>query len=108
MYSYGAKYGIWYEYDEEGNLIREIDTDEGYDFSWEEVIRYCWKHEIPLALGYVDSGYYTSIYKETDEETGRPFWRIDYQSKAEEITILDLDGKTGKELRREVVEFINN
>ncbi|WP_131701500.1 hypothetical protein, partial [Chryseobacterium sp. FH2] len=34
------KMGIWYEFDENGKLIKETNYDDGYDFTLEEVIQY--------------------------------------------------------------------
>lgn len=64
----GSEYGIWYEYDENGKLINTTDTDEGYDFSWKDIIRYCEKNEIPLTKGHKEfAGFQTRIIK---NETG--------------------------------------
>lgn len=45
---YGFKVGKWYHYDEKGNLISTEDTDKGYDFNYEDIIKYCEKNNIPL------------------------------------------------------------
>ena len=102
----GSEYGIWYEFDQEGNLINETNTDTGYDFGWKKVILYCEAHKIPLTKGYVTSGFQTTIYKEKNEQ-GANVWVITYQIAGDQLLELTLDGKTGKELNRKKLEFIN-
>jgi len=101
----GSQYGIWYKFDEKGNLIEEINTDKGYDFSWGNIIKYCEKNKIELTKGYVDSGFQTTIYKE--EMDGGKTWRITYQLPAgDKLMEITLDGKTGVELKRKELNFI--
>jgi len=107
IFNNGSQYGTWYEFDEQGNLIKEIDTDNGYDFGWKQVIGYCEKNKITLAKGYQTSGYQTTIYKEK-EESGKLIWKIEYQSSGDETTEIILDGKTGKELSVNIIPYENN
>ncbi|QDP86676.1 hypothetical protein FNJ88_09490 [Chryseobacterium sp. SNU WT5] len=102
----GSPVGIWYYFDELGNLIKEENTDEGYDFSPEDVVEYCEKHKIQLPKGYQDSGFQTKVDKR--EENGKKVWKISHQISGDEIEKLILDGKTGKELSKKIVPFINN
>ena len=102
----GSEYGIWYKFDEQGSLIEENDTDKGYDFGWKEVILYCEAHKIPLTKGYVTSGFQTTIYKEENDQ-GTKIWVITYQIAGDQLLELTLDGKTGEELSRKELEFIN-
>ena len=107
MFNDGSKYGIWYEFDEQGNLIETIDTDAGYDFTWEQVIHYCEENKIKLIKGYKRSGFKTKIYKEESEE-GNKIWVITYQISGDQLIELTLDGKTGEELKRKEIGFINH
>lgn len=103
----GSEYGISYEFDKEGNLIKTINTDEGYDFSWEKVILYCEEHKIPLTKGFKEfSGFQTTIYKK--EEDGKKVWQITYQIAADKLLQLVLDGKTGKKIEQKELDFVNN
>ncbi len=102
----GSQYGIWYEFDEKGNLIKEINTDEGYEFGWQEVIAYCEKKEIELTKGYEKGGYQTEILKQ--EENDKKVWVISYLVSPVLICRETLDGVTGKLLNSEELEFINH
>lgn len=105
----GSPIGTWYHFDESGNLIKEENTDEGYDFGPLDVVKYCEKNNIKLPKGYQTSGYQTDVYKR--EIDGRKVWVISYalsinkQSYVDEIT---LDGKTGKLLNKQRNTYINN
>ncbi|WP_010520666.1 hypothetical protein [Aquimarina agarivorans] len=102
----GSQYGIWYKFDEKGKLIQEINTDEGYDFGWKEIIAYCEQKEIELTKVYVKGGYQTEILKQ--EENGRKVWVISYLVSPVLICKETLDGVTGKLLNSEELEFINH
>ncbi|MFL1895017.1 hypothetical protein ACJRPK_04900 [Aquimarina sp. 2-A2] len=103
----GSEYGVWYKFDEQGNLIEEIDTDKGYDFDWKQVVHYCEKNKIELTKGYETSGFQTTIYKEESEE-GHKTWVITYQFSGDQLIELTLDGITGKELNKKKLEFVNH
>ncbi len=102
----GSQYGIWYEFDEKGNLVKEINTDEGYSFGWKEVIAYCEKKEIELTEGYERGGYQTEILKQ--EKSGKKVWVISYLLSPVLICKETLDGITGKLIDSEEFEFINH
>ncbi|WP_228414861.1 hypothetical protein [Chryseobacterium sp. G0201] len=105
----GASVGTWYHFDETGRLIKEENTDEGYDFKPEDVVKYCESHKIKLPKGYQDSGYKTSVYKK--EIDGKKVWQISYViavGKEEFIEEIILDGKTGKLIKKKQVSYINN
>lgn len=101
----GSPVGIWYYFDELGCLVKEENTDEGYDFSPDDVVAYCVKHKIKLPKGYHDSGFLTKVIKE--ELDGRKIWKIWHQVTGDEIEEIVLDGKTGKELSKKMLSFYN-
>ncbi len=103
----GYPIGIWYEFDEAGNLIREIDTDRGYDFGWKEILSYCGQHKITLAQGYETSGFQTTIYKE-ESASGANIWVITHQVSGDQLEEITLDGKTGTVLGKKQIEFVNH
>ena len=43
--------GIWYEFDEQGNLIKEIDYDKPYKFTFEDLLKFCEKEKIQVDKG---------------------------------------------------------
>lgn len=96
-----------YEFDENGNLIKTINTDEGYGFNWKQIIIYCEKNKIPLTKGFKEfDGFQTRIFK--NEIDSKKIWEITYQISGDELLKITLDGKTGKELKKEKLEFINH
>ncbi|WP_115644241.1 hypothetical protein [Bergeyella zoohelcum] len=101
----GSPIGIWYYYDESGKLIKEEDTDIGYDFGPMEVVKYCEENKIVLPKGYQPTGYQTRVLKQEFE--GKKVWRISYQIAGDKIQQILLDGKTGKELQKKIVPFYN-
>lgn len=102
----GYPIGFWYKFDEQGNLTEEIDTDKGYDYGWKKIVQYCEDHEIELTKGYPKGGFHTSVYKE--EENGKKVWVITRQTAGDKLEAITLDGKTGKELNKKELEFINH
>ncbi len=83
--------GIWREYDKEGNLIKEKNYDEGYEYSFEDVVKF-------LRLRGVDLFHrYTSITRNNG------VWNIVYvkgDKYPKDIYDIDIDGKTGKVLSK--------
>ncbi|SOS55911.1 conserved hypothetical protein [Tenacibaculum finnmarkense] len=104
--SLGIQKGIWYEYDQKGNLINEKNFEEGYTFTWEDVLNYCVTNNIPITLGYQPTSTYdTSIKKMYSKEFKRNVWKIIYpdttgvgigQGFPMEVKVLD--GNSGKVL----------
>lgn len=104
----GSEYGVWYEYNEDGELLKEVDMDEEYDFGWDKIIQYCEDNEIVLEKGYPKKGgIKTEIYK--NEEDGKKVWTISYFDYLKKQYIgVTLDGKTGKLIKEQELEFEGN
>lgn len=99
--------GIWYEFDEEGKLIKEIDYDEPFKFTFEDVLKFCEKQNIKIEKGPISqNGWHNLISREI--ENGKPVWKIEYLKKTNLIEIIKLDGITGKVLGAETYDYINN
>ena len=95
---FGFNIGLWYHYDENGNLIRTDNHDKGFDFTVEDIFAYCLDQNISLERK--EEGMRTRISKGIIEN--RPLWNIEYPdyTKGKMIHIA-IDGKTG-----EVIEVI--
>lgn len=85
--------GIWKEYDEQGNLIKETDYDKGFEYTWEDLVKYLEKRKVDI-----------KDTTNTDIRKEKGNWRFSY---VEGIYIYDviIDGKTGKILQDAKNEF---
>ncbi|PWW16257.1 hypothetical protein [Chryseobacterium sp. AG844] len=102
-FNMGSPVGMLYYFDKSGKLIKEENTDEGYSFTPEKVVKYCEKNKIDLPKGYHDSGYQARVLKQVFE--GKKVWRISHQTAGDKIEEIILDGKTGEELEKKVVRL---
>ena len=107
MFNNGSNYGIWYEFNEEGKLIKEINTDAGYIFGWNGLLDYCEKNNIALIKSNIKSGGVPTEILKLEEE-GRKIWQIMYYDKEQEKKFLvKLDGKSGELLSKKELEFLD-
>ncbi|REC46838.1 toxin-antitoxin system YwqK family antitoxin [Chryseobacterium pennipullorum] len=100
--------GTWYEFDENGNLIKEVDYDKPYKFTFEDILEFCEKEGIPLTKGPVfqSTGFHTTITRRIEKE--KPVWAIEWRKKSNVLETITLDGTTGKVVSRRESEYINN
>lgn len=100
--------GIWYEFDENGNLIKEINYDKPFKFTFEEILKFCKKQGIKIDKGPIlqSTGWHNKIFREIEEE--HPIWKIEYLKKSNLVEIIKLDGVTGKVLGTSTYKYINN
>lgn len=100
--------GIWYEFDEEGKLIKEIDYDKPFKFTFEDILKFCEKENIKIDKGPIlqSTGWHNKIFRNI--ENGLPIWKIEHLKKTNLVEIIKLDGITGKVLGTETYEYINN
>ncbi|MGX5687147.1 hypothetical protein ACWKWW_21570 [Chryseobacterium cucumeris] len=105
LFNEGSVAGIWYYFNKSGKIVKEENTDEGYDFKPADIIAYCEKNKIDLPKGYHDSGYQARVLKQDFE--CKKVWRISHQTSGDTIEEIILDGKTGKELQKKTVPFYN-
>ncbi|MCC3217027.1 hypothetical protein LIV57_17305 [Chryseobacterium sp. X308] len=106
LFNEGSPIGIWYYFDESGRLIKEENTDEGYSFTPEKIVKYCEKNKIELPKGYHESGFYTRVRK--DVLNGKKVWVIEYLIPDGDIQKVVLDGQSGAELEKKVVPFVSS
>ncbi len=99
--------GVWYDYDEKGNLVKTTDYDAFFKFTFEDVLVYCKAHNIEVTKGYHQIGYHNRILRFNNEEYGY-YWIIEHLIASDKLENIYLDGATGKEFKRIEREYVNN
>ena len=120
-YVQGFDKGVWYKFDETGKLIKETDYDKPFEFTFEDILKFCEKHNIYVEKGYESSDptrdvqgmeryMITYIYRNCFEEACQ--WEIEYIEKVPktefdyiQVNII-LDGKTGKIISKEQKPYL--
>ena len=69
------KIGIWYEFDENGKLIKETDLDKPFKITIEDIIEFLKKNEADLFSNF------TSVNRTYDEKTEKGTWDLIYRGK---------------------------
>jgi hypothetical protein len=89
-----GEFGIWYEFDEKGKLIKTIDNDKPYEVNFEDIEAFCKKNKaIPEK---------TYVYRMIDEKTNERIWNITYNGEYKdkmgkyEVVINDKTGELKK------------
>ncbi|KFF24362.1 hypothetical protein IW16_21070 [Chryseobacterium vrystaatense] len=100
--------GVWYEFDEQGNLIKETDYDKPFTFTFEDILKFCEKHRIKINKGPIlqSTGWHNDIFR--DIQNGKPIWRIEHLKKTNLVEVIKIDGVTGKVLETSSYGYINN
>jgi antitoxin component YwqK of YwqJK toxin-antitoxin module len=100
--------GIWYEFDENGKLIKEVDYDKPYKYTFEDILKFCEEEVIPVTKGPVlqSTGFHTIISRRIENEN--PIWEIEWLKKSNRVENIILDGISGKVVSRKEAEYINN
>ena len=106
-YVNGFGIGLWYEFDEKGILVKTINCDTPFTFSFEDILAYCKAYHIEVTKGYQRIGFHNRIHRFVNDD-GSCYWVIKHLKRYDLIEAIYLDGKTGKELKREDIKYINN
>ena len=106
-YVRGFAKGCWYEFDEKGILVKTTDYDAPFTFSFEDILAYCKAYHIEVTKGYQRIGFHNRIHRFVNDD-GSCYWVIKHLKRNDLIEAIYLDGKTGKELKREDIKYINN
>ena len=106
-YVRGFAKGLWYDFDEKGHLIKTTDYDAPFTFSFEDILAYCRAHRIEVTKGYQRIGFHNRIHRFVNAD-GSCYWTIEHLKRDDLIEAIYLDGKTGKEINRIEIEYINN
>ena len=95
----GFNFGTWYEFDEQGKLIKEIDYDKPFKFTFEDLLKFCEKEKIRVDKGPIlqSTGYHTKIRRGVKNE--KPWWEIEHLKKPDLIETIKLDGISGEIFR---------
>ena len=98
--------GVWPNFDDDGNLSFKYDWDNLFTFTFEDVLKFCQKNGIKVEKGRIikpGSGITTSIKRYTIGD--RCWWEIRYEKNWIQIETIYLDGRNGKIVHRESVDF---
>ena len=100
--------GIWYEFDEQGNLIKEMDYDKPFKFTFEDIVKFCERENIPLTKGPImqSTGFHTTIRRSV--ENNKAIWQIEWLKKPDIIEKILIDGVTGEVISKKDMKYINN
>jgi len=96
----------WYYFNQAGELTKEENMDEGYDFGWKSVIDYCEKNKIELPKGYVKGGFQTTIYKQESE--GKKIWQVTHRFDTDKLQEIYLNGTNGNVIDKKIIAYKNN
>lgn len=108
---FSFKKGVWRFFNEQGEVVNEVDYDAPFEFTFEDLLGFCKKEGITVEKGYIpqSSGYHTSIYREVSDR--ECWWQIEHLKIVDKSAIAEqicLDGKTGNVISRKEYEYINN
>ena len=106
-YVRGFAKGLWYDFDEKGHLIKTTDYDAPFTFTFEDILAYCRAHRIEVTKGYQSIGFHNRILRFVNDD-GSCYWVIKHLKRYDLIEAIYLDGKTGKELKRQDIKYHNN
>jgi len=87
--------GIWKEYDEQGNLIKETNYDAPYKFTWENVLDFIKMRDIDMTsrqfqvIRSFDFGNFDEAKKD------KPYWAITYEDGSATKKVIILNGING-------------
>ncbi|WP_211660307.1 hypothetical protein [Pedobacter nototheniae] len=107
----GFQKGIWYEFNENGQLIKETDYDKHYKFTFEDILKFCEREHIEVKKGPIlqSTGFHTAIrrgYSLLMENVS--WWEIDWLKRSDLIETIKLNGNTGVVVEKRERSYINN
>lgn len=102
--------GIWFEFNVKGELVREINFDKNYKFTFEEVLEFCKREGIEVKKGPIlqSTGYHTQIIRNYSKITESGTWTISWLKKPDIVEDIVLEGDSGKIISRKESGYINN
>ncbi|MFK7004833.1 hypothetical protein BWK63_13525 [Flavobacterium covae] len=103
-----CKIGTWYEFGEDGKLIKETNYNAPYKFTFEQILQFCEKEKIPLTKGPITGGIHTEIARGMDNALKKNVWYVSWFKQSDLIETFVLDAETGKVIDKKYSEYINN
>jgi len=86
---FGRNKGVWKEYDEQGNLIKETDYDAPYKFAWEDILVLIKERGIDMKHEQFEVG--------RNIVDNRPIWGVIYGKKdSDKLGVIGIYGDTGE------------
>ncbi|WP_131537903.1 hypothetical protein [Pedobacter nototheniae] len=103
--------GIWYEFNENGQLIKETNYDKYYKFTFEDILKFCEREHIEVKKGPIlqSTGFHTAIrrgYSLLMDNVS--WWEIDWLKRSDVIETIKLNGNTGVVVEKIERGYINN
>ncbi len=92
LYQDNCEIGIWYDFDENGKLIKSTDLDEPYKLTIEDILQFLKKNNANFER-------YYSINRSFDEATKKGTWSLDYfgtYKNKQGNYLIEIDDKTNE------------
>jgi len=108
----GFEKGVWYNFDEQGNLTDSIDHDEPYKFTFEQVLEFARKEGIEYRKFDVEyelssPEIYTKLYRYFHNYYKKHVWLVrHWNQKQRKLERIIIDGMTGEVIKREFKDFL--
>ena len=104
--------GVWYNFDEQGNLTDSIDHDEPYKFTFEQILEFARKEgieyrkfDVEYKLSRIEK--YTELLRFCDENYKKHVWFIRHWNRQRrQLEEIMIDGVTGEVLERQFTDFL--
>ncbi|MDX6183222.1 hypothetical protein SGQ44_17820 [Flavobacterium sp. Fl-77] len=93
MFKDDCEIGIWYDFDESGKLIKELDLDKPFKIAIEDIIEYLKNNEAELFSSF------TSINRSYEQETKKAKWSLIYRGKYKDnlgMYMIEIDDSTAE------------
>lgn len=87
MYPQGFKKGTWIYYDDNLNVVNEIDYDNPFNYKWEDVLSYLNKRKINKE---------SIVHILRNDKSDPKIWTIEWNKSLEEAEIITINADNGK------------
>jgi hypothetical protein len=107
----GFRKGVWYKFNEHGILISKTDYDEPFKFTWEMLLDFLKKENIPIPQGHRRvGGWQTIIERSIFSTLDGCVWQVEwlkgnYTNEKDNIEVLTINGTTGEVVKKSYRSF---